>query len=85
MFERLLGIEMKREQYRQGRVFCDAVADLSDEATLARMWESPEAMCRSPSWRSLASGWHEPSDRSGRSLPHETTACDRRRAAFRNP
>jgi putative hydrolase len=44
VFERLLGIEMKREQYRLGRAFCDTVAELSDEATLARMWDSPESL-----------------------------------------
>ncbi len=44
VFERLLGIEMKRDQYRQGRRFCDAVADATDEATLARMWDSPESI-----------------------------------------
>ena len=35
---------MKREQYVQGRAFCDAVVDLTDEATLSRMWTSAEAM-----------------------------------------
>jgi putative hydrolase len=44
VFERLLGIEMKREQYRLGRAFCDRVAELSDEATLARMWDTPESL-----------------------------------------
>jgi len=44
VFEQLLGIEMKREQYRLGRSFCDTVAELTDEATLAMMWGSPEAM-----------------------------------------
>jgi putative hydrolase len=44
VFERLLGIEMKREQYRLGRAFCDAVAELSDEATLARIWDSAESL-----------------------------------------
>jgi len=44
VFERLLGIEMKREQYRQGRKFCDNVVELTDEATLARMWDSSDAM-----------------------------------------
>jgi coenzyme F420 biosynthesis associated uncharacterized protein len=44
VFERLLGIEMKREQYRSGRAFCDEVAELTDETTLARMWDSPEAL-----------------------------------------
>ena len=44
VFEQLLGIEMKREQYRLGRSFCDTVAELTDEATLGLMWDSPEAM-----------------------------------------
>jgi putative hydrolase len=44
VFERLLGVEMKREQYRAGRAFCDTVVSLTDEATLARMWDSAEAM-----------------------------------------
>jgi uncharacterized protein (DUF2342 family) len=44
VFERLLGVEMKREQYVSGRTFCDRVAELTDEATLGRMWDSPEAL-----------------------------------------
>ena len=44
VFERLLGVEMKREQYEAGRAFCDTVVSLTDEATLARMWDSGEAM-----------------------------------------
>jgi putative hydrolase len=44
VFERLLGVEMKREHYLAGRAFCDRVAELTDEATLARMWDSAEAM-----------------------------------------
>jgi putative hydrolase len=44
VFERLLGIEMKREQYAQGRAFCDTVVKLTDEATLARMWDSSDTM-----------------------------------------
>ena len=35
---------MKREQYEQGRAFCDTVVEQTDEATLTRMWESAEAM-----------------------------------------
>jgi coenzyme F420 biosynthesis associated uncharacterized protein len=46
--ERLLGIDMKVEQYRLGRGFCDRVAELTDERTLARMWESPEALPSMP-------------------------------------
>ena len=44
VFERLLGIEMKREQYRAGKAFCDTVVELTDEATLAHMWDSAEAL-----------------------------------------
>jgi putative hydrolase len=48
VFERLLGIEMKREQYELGRTFCDTVADQTDEATLGRMWSDPEALPSKP-------------------------------------
>ena len=48
VFERLLGIEMKREQYRLGKAFCDRVVELTDEATLSRMWESAEALPSMP-------------------------------------
>jgi putative hydrolase len=48
VFERLLGIEMKREQYRRGLAFCDEVAQLTDEATLSTMWSSPEALPSMP-------------------------------------
>ena len=44
VFERLLGVEMKREQYATGRAFCELVVELTDEATLARMWDSAESM-----------------------------------------
>lgn len=44
VLERLLGIEVKREQYRLGRAFCDAVVEATDEATLARMWDSAESL-----------------------------------------
>lgn len=44
VFERLLGIDMKREQYALGRRFCDTVAERAGEPVLARMWESPEAL-----------------------------------------
>jgi coenzyme F420 biosynthesis associated uncharacterized protein len=46
--ERLLGLEMKMEQYRLGREFCDRVASLTDQATLARMWQSAEALPSMP-------------------------------------
>jgi putative hydrolase len=44
VFERLLGIEMKREQYRLGRQFCDRVVELTDEATLAKTWDTAESL-----------------------------------------
>jgi coenzyme F420 biosynthesis associated uncharacterized protein len=46
--ERLLGIEMKLEQYRLGRSFCDHVVEQTDERTLARMWDSAEALPSMP-------------------------------------
>jgi uncharacterized protein (DUF2342 family) len=39
---------MKREQYRLGAQFCTKVAELTDESTLARMWESSEALPSMP-------------------------------------
>ena len=44
VFERLLGIEMKREQYALGRRFCDTVEERTDEQTLAKMWDSADAL-----------------------------------------
>jgi putative hydrolase len=44
VFERLLGIDMKREQYALGRRFCDTVAERAGEATLGRMWDGSETM-----------------------------------------
>jgi coenzyme F420 biosynthesis associated uncharacterized protein len=44
VFERLLGIEMKREQYRMGKRFCDTVVELTDEPTLAKMWDTAESL-----------------------------------------
>jgi putative hydrolase len=44
VFERLLGVDMKREQYRKGRAFCELVVEQTDEVTLARMWETADAM-----------------------------------------
>jgi putative hydrolase len=46
--ERLLGVDMKLEQYRLGRAFCDTVAELTDERTLALMWESADALPSMP-------------------------------------
>jgi coenzyme F420 biosynthesis associated uncharacterized protein len=46
--ERLLGLEMKDEQYERGRAFCDRVAEDAGEEVLARMWESAEALPSMP-------------------------------------
>ncbi len=48
VFERLLGVEMKRENYLAGRAFADRVAELTDEATLARMWQDAESLPSAP-------------------------------------
>ncbi|HYY07197.1 MAG TPA: zinc-dependent metalloprotease, partial [Actinomycetota bacterium] len=44
VFERLLGVDMKRQQYEKGLAFCETVVSLTDESTLARMWSSAEAL-----------------------------------------
>ncbi|HEX2029810.1 MAG TPA: zinc-dependent metalloprotease [Actinomycetota bacterium] len=46
--ERMLGIELNLEDERLGRRFCDRVSELTDERTLARMWEAPEALPSMP-------------------------------------
>jgi putative hydrolase len=46
--ERLLGIDVTLEQYRLGKAFCDRVAEQTDERTLARMWDSAEALPSMP-------------------------------------
>lgn len=46
--ERLLGIGMTVEHYRLGRAFSDRVVEQTDERTLARMWESAEALPSMP-------------------------------------
>jgi coenzyme F420 biosynthesis associated uncharacterized protein len=48
VLERLLGIEVEREQFAKGRAFCDTVAERTDEATLARMWDEPETLPSMP-------------------------------------
>jgi putative hydrolase len=46
--ERLLGIELRQEQYRAARAFCARASELTDEATLAKMWESAESLPSMP-------------------------------------
>lgn len=41
---RLLGMDMKMRQYRQGKAFCDTVAGEGGTALLNRVWESPAAL-----------------------------------------
>jgi putative hydrolase len=48
VFERLLGVEMGRERYVAGRDFADRVAELTDEATLARMWHDADSLPSAP-------------------------------------
>jgi putative hydrolase len=56
VLERLLGLEMKMRQYRDGKRFCDRVVELGGLVTLNRVWRAPEAM---PSLAELAdpAGW----------------------------
>jgi uncharacterized protein (DUF2342 family) len=46
--ERLLGLEMKRDQYRLGKAFCDRVVELTDRPTLGKMWDAAEALPSMP-------------------------------------
>lgn len=46
--ERMLGIELRLEDERLGRAFCDRVAELTDDRTLATMWQGPEALPSMP-------------------------------------
>jgi putative hydrolase len=46
--ERLLGIELKVDQYGAARTFCATVSEATDEATLSRMWESAAALPSMP-------------------------------------
>lgn len=44
---RLLGVDVPPDAARLGAAFCRAVVDLTDHATLARMWDDRDAL---PSW-----------------------------------
>ena len=44
MFERLLGVDMKREQYEKGRAFCEVVVEQTDETTLAGCGGPPRSL-----------------------------------------
>lgn len=44
LFERLLGVELKRQQYEQGATFCRYVATMRDVSSLNRAWDNPESL-----------------------------------------
>ena len=44
MIARLLGMELKLRQYRQGKAFCDEVAEQTGVDGLNVVWRSPEAL-----------------------------------------
>ena len=44
LFARLLGADVGREHVELGRRFCDTVVELTDEATLSRMWTDADAL-----------------------------------------
>ena len=44
LFERLLGLELKMRQYRDGKRFCDRVVELGGLDALNRVWSSPAAL-----------------------------------------
>jgi uncharacterized protein (DUF2342 family) len=44
VLERLLGLELKMRQYKQGRDFCDAVVHAGGPQALALAWSGPEAL-----------------------------------------
>jgi putative hydrolase len=50
LFAKLLGVDVGRGHVAVGRAFCDTVVELTDEATLTRMWTDADAM---PSWPEL--------------------------------
>jgi coenzyme F420 biosynthesis associated uncharacterized protein len=44
LFERLLGLELKRRQYEEGVKFCRYVAGVRDIESLNRVWDNPESL-----------------------------------------
>jgi coenzyme F420 biosynthesis associated uncharacterized protein len=46
LIARLLGLEMKMRQYRQGKAFCDAVVERRGIETLNLVWSEPGALPR---------------------------------------
>ena len=58
VIERLLGLDLKMRQYRQGKAFCDAVVEKGGIAGLNQVWSGPDAL---PSLAELddPDGWLE--------------------------
>jgi coenzyme F420 biosynthesis associated uncharacterized protein len=56
IFEKLLGMDLKMRQYRDGKRFCDAVVEAGGLPALNRVWSAPEAL---PTLAELAdpAGW----------------------------
>jgi coenzyme F420 biosynthesis associated uncharacterized protein len=46
LLSRLFGLELKMRQYRQGKAFCDEVADRHGIGTLNKVWSEPGALPR---------------------------------------
>jgi len=46
LLARLLGLDLKLRQYRQGKAFCDEVAESRGIETLNRVWSEPAALPR---------------------------------------
>jgi len=44
LFERLLGLELKRRQYEEGVKFCRYVAAMHDVDTLNHVWDNPDSL-----------------------------------------
>jgi coenzyme F420 biosynthesis associated uncharacterized protein len=51
LFERLLGLELKRRQYEEGVKFCRYVAAMHDVDTLNHVWDNPDSL---PTTKELA-------------------------------
>jgi putative hydrolase len=44
LFERLLGLELKRRQYEEGAKFCRYIVGMHDVASLNRVWANPDSL-----------------------------------------
>jgi putative hydrolase len=64
VLERLIGMDLKLQQYKQGKAFCDAVVARGGIAALNRAWAGPETL---PSFAELddAAGWLARTERLG--------------------